>query len=274
MDSRLTPSNGRVACASLKGKVDAERFVEGELRQINVTVADLRYTASDGNRERQLIYGEHFRVLEVVNGVAFGQAVKDGYVGYLRANELTSPVDATYVVGTRGTHLYSDADIKSPEVMPLTFGSRLRVVSTENDFFETDTGNFVPRNHLRPANAPFQDPASVAQLFFGTPYLWGGNSNAGIDCSGLVQAAMLACGHDCPGDVDMQERAVGTLTNDTEIKRGDLFFWKTHVAIAVDAEILVHANAGSMSTAYEPISTAIERIAAQGEGPVTSKKRI
>jgi len=274
MDRRLTPSNGRVAHTSLQGQLAAERYVDGEITQVNTSVTNLLREAGSGGRERQLLYGDHFRVLETVSGFAFGQALKDGYVGYITNTDLSDPVDATHIVATRGTHLYPSANMKSPEIMPLSFGSRLRIVSAQDTFFETHEGYFVPKNHLRPAKAHFNDLASVAQLFFGTPYLWGGNSNAGIDCSGLVQTALLACGYDCPGDADLQQQTVGNLTNDTEVKRGDLFFWKTHVAIAVDDKTLIHSNAGAMSTTYEPIDVAIERIAAGGEGPVTSRKRV
>lgn len=274
MDRRLTPSNGRVAAAGLQGAAEAARFVTATPQQVCVGVADLLHEPGAIGRERQLLYGEDFNVLEVANGYAFGQSSKDGYVGYIRASELGEPVDATHVVTSRATHLYAAADIKSADIHALSFGARLRIVSAEGSFFETHNGLFVPKPHVRPAKVALSDPASVAQLFFGAPYLWGGNGSAGIDCSGLVQAAFLACGHACPGDADMQQETLGTLTNDSEFKRGDLVFWKGHVAIVVDGETLIHANAFAMAVTYEPIEAAIERIAAQGEGPVSAHKRL
>jgi len=137
---------------------------------------------------------------------------------------------------------------------------------------EIEGGFFVPKPHIRPIERPFSDPVTVAQLFFGTPYLWGGNSAFGIDCSGLVQAAFLACGIDCPGDSDMQ-MSMGAPAS-APYRRGDLLLWKGHVALCVDDEVLIHANAHHMAVAYEPILRAIARIEAQGDGPVTAHRRM
>ena len=275
MDRRLLASNGHVAASELQGQVDADHFVAGEVRQIGQPVVDLCRDASCLVRERQLIMGEQFRVLDVSDDVAFGVALRDGYVGYLANDALCEPVAATHIVCVRASHLYEKGDLKSPDLCSVTFGSRLRVVGAEAEFFETHTGAFIPKPHLRPANAPLRDPASVAQLFFGTPYLWGGNSGFGIDCSGLVQASLLTCGIACPGDSDMQQDQVGhVLDVSDETQRGDLFFWKGHVAMAVDDATLIHANAHSMSVAYEPVRVAIDRIADQAGGPVIMRKRV
>ena len=119
------------------------------------------------------------------------------------------------------------------------------------------------------------DPVAVAELFLGTHYLWGGNSRFGVDCSGLVQAGLLACGIACPGDSGDQERALGEdLPEDTPAKRGDLLFWKGHVAWVAGENLLLHANAYHMAVAFEPMDKAIARIISQGDGPVTSHKRL
>jgi hypothetical protein len=179
------------------------------------------------------------------------------------------------MVAVRGTHLYPAPDIKREPLAALSFGARFRIVSETDRFMETAAGTFLPKSHLRPLERPFRDPVTVAQLFFGTPYLWGGNSGTGIDCSGLVQAALLAAGHACPGDSDLQEMAVGEpLAPGVPPERGDLYFWKGHVAMAVDGETLIHANAHHMAVAYEPIAAAIARIAAQGGGAVTLRRRL
>ena len=128
---------------------------------------------------------------------------------------------------------------------------------------------------MRPLDRPFSDPVTIAQLFFGTPYLWGGNSGLGIDCSGLVQAALRACAVPCPGDSDMQLDDLGAeIPAGASLARGDLMFWKGHVGMMVDADVMLHANAHHMATAYEPIADATLRIKAQGDGDVIGRKRL
>jgi cell wall-associated NlpC family hydrolase len=272
-DRRLTPANGRVAEAGWEDKVTADRFVAGDWRGVAVPLADLR-AAPDGARERQLLLGDRFLLLESVDGWSFGRAAKDGYVGYLRDADLGPEQSATHLVAVRATHLYAAPDIKSPDLAALSFGARLTIVHEGRAFYETADGRFVPKPHLRPADRPFRDPVTVAQLFFGTPYLWGGNSSAGIDCSGLVQAALLACGIPCPGDSDLQMALGHPFAPDAPVARGDLFFWKGHVALAVDDQTLIHANAHHMAVAYEPLAAAVARIEAQGGGPVTARRRL
>jgi cell wall-associated NlpC family hydrolase len=270
----LTPANAAVAATELEGKVDAPRYVDGTSRQVCTPVLPVLATPDAKTRDRELTYGDTFRVLDEVDGYAFGQSLKDGYVGYVAAASLFDVSDPTDLVAVPSTHLYEAPNLKSKDIMALPFGARLRIVGGEGGFAETDQGAFVYKKHLRGLSSPFQDPANVAQLFFGTPYLWGGNSIWGIDCSGLVQAALRACGLDCPGDSDMQENELGLEVDGHATERGDLFFWKGHVAMAMDGDVLIHANAHHMAVAYEPITAAIQRIEAQGGGPVTSRKRI
>lgn len=273
-DRRLTPANGRVAAEHLRGLVDAERFVTPEPAAIAVPLADLWSGPEARARDRQLAKGEAVRVYERREGMAFVSAMRDGYVGYVAETALGPPFDATHIVGVPASHAYPVPDMKVPGARRLSFGARLRVVAASGRFFETHDGWHVPRPHLRPANSPYRDPASVAQLFFGVPYLWGGNSSDGIDCSGLVQAALLAAGHPCPGDSDLQEAVTGAaLPEGTPMARGDLLFWKGHVAMAVDGEVLIHANAHHMAVAYEPAGEAVARIEAEGGGPVTAHRR-
>jgi len=269
-DRRLTPANGRVAAMHLAGSVDADRFVEGWPRRICAEVADL-CRAPDGPRDRQLLMGASVRVFEEYKGWAFVQAA-DGYVGYVRLDDLGDDVAPTHFVATIATHAYAQEDFKSPDLYALPFGSRVTVVDERRRFFETNVG-FVPKKHLRELDRPFGDPATIAQMHFGVPYLWGGNSSRGIDCSGLVTAALAACGMACPGDSDLQMAALGA-EFDGDYQRGDLVFWKGHVGMMVDAETLLHANAHHMATVYEPIAAAILRIEAQGDGPVVGRKRL
>ena len=272
-DRRLTPANGRVAHVSLKGVVAAERYVAGEPARIAVALADL-LARPGGPRDRQVLMGERVTVLDRGEGFAFVQAAKDGYCGWLAETALGTDRDATHWVAAPATHLYGEPSLKTPEVALLTMGARLTVIAEHPRFMETADGLFVPRPHLRALGDWATDPAAVAENFLGTPYLWGGNSRSGIDCSGLVQAALLACAIPCPGDSDMQEREAGSaLPAGTPARRGDLFFWKGHVAMAVSADRLIHANGFHMAVGHEGIAEAIARIDAQGEGPVTCHRR-
>ena len=249
--------------------------MQPEPAAIAVPVADLWADPDRGARDRQLLMGEGVDVFERRDGMAFLRAARDGYVGYVAEADLGAPVEATHVVGVPASHLYAASDMKQPAVARLSFGTRLKIVAASDKFYETEGGHHVPRPHLKPAIRPFADPASVAQLFFGVPYLWGGNSSDGIDCSGLVQAACLACHMPCPGDSDMQEGTLGQpVAMDAPVMRGDLFFWKGHVAMAVDPEVLIHANAHHMAVSYELVADALERIEGQGDGPVTVRRRL
>lgn len=242
--------------------------------RIGVAVADLE-DRPGGARLRQLLYGEPVVALDASGTHLHVRAARDGYEGWLRADLAAPPQQATHRVVALATHLYAAPDLKSRDVMSLSFGARLTVDAAEDRFLRTDAGHFVPAVHLAPLRGTFGDPAGVAELFLGTPYLWGGNSRLGIDCSGLVQAAFLACGIACPGDSGPQEAALGTaLPADATPARGDLVFWKGHVAIMVGAADMIHANAHHMSVVYEPLAEAEARIAAQGDGPITSLRRV
>ncbi|MFT6452393.1 MAG: cell wall-associated NlpC family hydrolase [Halocynthiibacter sp.] len=270
-DRRLTPANARVALPGWAGETGA-KTVAGEMRAIAAPLADLR-AGPDGARDRQMLMGWGFNTLEIHQGWAFGQSVRDGYVGYIEEAALGPATEPTHIIGVRASHLYPAPDMKSEAIAALSFGAALHIVDERHKFMETDQGLYVPKAHLRLIDRPFSDPATVAQLFFGAPYLWGGNSSAGIDCSGLVQAALIACGGHCPGDSDLQ-MALGAEISDGPLARGDLIFWKGHVAICVEEDVLLHSNAHHMAVAYEPTAKAIARIKAQGGGDVTARRRL
>lgn len=273
MDRRETPANGRVAHVALRGRVEAEVFVAGEPARVAVPLTDL-CAAPEGARDRQLLLGAAVTALERRGGWAFVQAQADGYVGYVAEAALGPDAAATHRVAVAATHLYPAANLKLREVAALSFGARLTVVGLTDRWAETDAGLFVPAMHLAPVDAVAPDPVAVAELFLGTPYLWGGNSRAGIDCSGLAQAACLACGIPCPGDSDLQRARVGRLLSDNEPgRRGDLVFWKGHVAIMTDPDTILHANGAAMAVTREDFAAACARIAAAGEGPVLARRR-
>lgn len=269
-DRRLTPANGRVAAMYLAGQVEAARYLDGWSAMVGVPVLDL-CASPDGPRDRQMLLGAAVTVFEDLDGWSFVQGA-DGYVGYVLSDLLTAPRTPSHFVATAATHAYTAEDFKSPERYHLPFGARVTVLDERRTFFETDVG-FVPKKHLRARDRPFSDPATVAQLHFGVPYLWGGNSTCGIDCSGLVAAALQACAIACPADSDMQQADLGA-SFEGGYQRGDLLFWKGHVGMMVDDTTLIHANAHHMATAYEPVANAILRIEAQGDGPVVARKRL
>ncbi|MCV2867625.1 C40 family peptidase [Defluviimonas sp. WL0002] len=273
-DRRLTPANGRVAHVSLRGSVTADRFVPGEPARIAVPLADL-LAAPNGARDRQVLMGDAVLVLDRHQDHAFVRADKDGYCGYVQEAALGDARPATHWVSVPATHVYAAPDIKTKETSLLSLGARLSIAETGDRFARTVDGDHVLARHLLPIGKHAEDPAAIAELFLGTPYLWGGNSRSGIDCSGLAQAALLACGIPCPGDSDLQAEGVGVdIAATGPFRRNDLLFWKGHVAIALGQERMIHATGHYMAVVIEGIHEAIGRIAAQGGGPVIRAKRI
>lgn len=278
-DPRRLHANGRVAHAALIGKVAADLFVDGEDRQVRVPVTTLR-SAPGGRRERELLFGEGFCLLEERDGYVFGYALRDDHAGYVEAAHLARPArPVSHVVRARLSHALPEPDFKTGGLhLPLGLGARVAVTGDAGKWaaalIDGET-RFLPWVHLRAVNQPEQDPVAVAERLIGTPYVWGGNSATGIDCSGLVTAACLACGLPCPGDSDLQEAELGhPLPDDAPLQRGDLLFWKGHVAWVADPDTLIHANAYHMAVAYEPLQDTIARIRTQGDGPVTARKRL
>jgi hypothetical protein len=271
MDRRFWPATERVAHISLRGQVAGVSFVEGDALQIGAALADL-LRAPDGPRERQLLRGDGFTVIEDVGGWAFGFATRDGYCGWVRRGALIAPLAISHWVASCGTHLHDQPRVQaSSEALPMRAG--VQVTGMAGAFAEV-VGGYVPATHLREIGDWLADPVAVAEMFLGTPYLWGGNSRAGIDCSGLVQGAFLACGLACPGDSDLQAAMGAEVPEGAALRRGDLVFWKGHVAMMVDDARIIHANGHSMDLRIEGLEAAAARIAARGGGPVTGRRRV
>lgn len=270
--ARLLPARADLAAEELRGRVTATHFARGEPRRVTTALLDLTSTPDPrAERATQLAYGEVFVVYEDrTDGLVWGQAALDGYVGFVDSGALaTAPGPRTRLTAP-WSHIYETPSARGRNLGDLPCLSEIPVAGTSGDFARLRGGGFVPRQHL----APIADWVGVAEKFAGAPYLWGGRSILGIDCSGLVQVAMLAAGRPALRDSDMQATLVGTpLATRSRLARGDLVFWKGHVGIMIDRTILLHANAHHMAVAYEPLETAISRIAAAGGGPVTGKRR-
>jgi cell wall-associated NlpC family hydrolase len=272
MDRRVTPMTSRVAHLSMRGQAGDLPLTEGVIENVVHSLVDLRSNPF-GARERQLPFGTEFCVIDRDQGHAFGFVRRDGYCGWLAQDALGHAPPPTHWVSSTGTHLYPAPRVQSPEVMALPMGSQVTVIGFDKGFAQTPQG-FIPQSHLFEIGQFRSDFAAVAAEFLGAPYLWGGNSRAGLDCSGLVQMSLHACGIAAQGDSDLQQVLGHEIASGDALIRNDLVFWRGHVAIVVDETTLIHANGYTMSVAYEQIAPSMARIAAQGGGPVTHRRRL
>ena len=276
-DSRLHAFRPDLADARLQGEVAAERFVAGRPARISVPVADVRKAPRpDAGLNTQLLYGDEVMVFEESEGFAWLQAERDGYVGYVSAGDLAPRgPEPTHVVTALRSFVYPGPDMKFPRSGQLSIGSRVAITG----FAETRgtrygllaSGEALVTQHLAPADTTAEDFVSVAERLIDTPYLWGGFSAFGIDCSGLVQLSMRMTGRSVLRDSDMQEASLGAPVDAgadfSKLQRGDLVFWKGHVAIMTDGENMIHANGHTMTVAREGLREAIDRIGYLYGGP-------
>ncbi len=279
-DRRLTPARPDLAAKHLEGKVEATRFVAGEIRAVIAPQAPVRRTPTpDAPLDTETLMGERVTVYETTDeGWSWTQLANDNYVGWIPTHALgeVGP-EPTHRVSALRTLVFPGPSIKLPPVVSLPFAARVAVTRTVGLFAVTAAGGHIPMRHLAPLASHESDFIEVAERFLGTPYLWGGKTNLGIDCSGLCQIALTACGIDCPRDSDLQQRALGrpfTPASDfSNLQRGDLVFWNGHIAFVRDPTTLLHANAFHMAVAFEPLVEAVSRIRAI-EGAPTAVKRI
>jgi cell wall-associated NlpC family hydrolase len=271
-DPRLTLARDGIAARSLEGIVPAARYVDTTMRQTMVPSTSLRSAPSSAAEQLdQLLFGELFEVLDEADGWAFGQAVRDGYVGYIAAATLGGPRTApTHTVRALRTYAFSAPDIKAPTAGLHSMNALVAAEGREGRFVKTVAGWFVEA-HLVPIGHAEADHVAVAEQFVGTPYHWGGRESLGLDCSGLVQQALYASGRACPRDSD-QQAAMGEPVE--ALRRGDLVFWHGHVAIMTSEADIIHANSWHMAVAVEPLAEAAARIRRLGGGEPTAYRRL
>ncbi len=279
-DPRLTPARPDLAAKHLQGEVEAARFVEGVSRDVIEPQAPLRSAPRpDAPLLTEALQGERVTIYDTNGeGWAWGQLDADRYVGWLPESALGPPgALATHKVAALRTLVFPGPSIKLPPLAALPLGARLAIARVEDRLAVMAAGGYVPAVHLRPIGEFETDFVAVAERFAGVPYLWGGKTALGLDCSGLVQVALNACGIGCPRDSDMQEAAVGTplafAADYANLDRGDVLFWKGHVAIVRGRDSLIHANAFHMAVTIEPMTDAIARIR-QGGSELTGARRV
>jgi cell wall-associated NlpC family hydrolase len=279
LDPRRHPYRDDIAAEALRGVVSAPRYVAGRTRRVMQASAGV-WTRPDPGAgwATEALFGEIVTVYDEQDGLAWVQLARDGYVGYVSALALSPIVsEPTHRVSVPGTAVCATPDAKALTRIHLSLNALVSVEAMGAGFAELAGGGFVPVRHLAELDEFAPDFVSVAERFMDTPYVWGGKTRLGVDCSGLVQTAMHAAGLDCPRDSDMQMAELGvpvTVRGDLAgLRRGDLVFWKGHVGILTDTATLLHANAHHMAVTAEPLRGAVDRIARSGAA-IAAIKRI
>jgi cell wall-associated NlpC family hydrolase len=276
---RLTPARPDLADERLRGVVPAERYVGGIERIVVWPSAPLRRApVPDAPLDTEALMGEAVTVYDEREGWSWVQLQADRYVGYMPSEALDPPAaPPTHRVAALRTFVYPGPDLKLPPLAHLSLGAAVSVSGASGEYARLATG-FVWSGHLAPLGQHEADFVAVAERLVGTPYLWGGKTSLGLDCSGLVQLSLIMAGIAAPRDTDMQEEALGGLVGRSPdlagVQRGDLIFWRGHVGIMLDAARLLHANGHHMAVAIEPLGEAEARIRANTFGPITAVKRL
>ncbi len=283
LDPRRHAFRPDVAAQALFGKVAAPRYAAGVVRQVaRASVPLRRVPQGQACFETEALFGETVTVYDEADGWAWVQLERDRYVGYVPADTLAAEgYPVTHHVSVLGAFVHPVADLKSPPIMQLSLNAGLAIAETLDKYSRLATGGFIATRHIAETGRHARDFVEVAERFVGVPYLWGGRTRIGIDCSGLVQMALMAAGIEAPRDSDMQQAEVGAEVlvpaSLDGLQRGDLVFWPGHVGIMIDSVMMVHANAHHMAVAVETLPEAAARIARGSDGkpghPIAAVKR-
>jgi cell wall-associated NlpC family hydrolase len=252
-DRRITPARPDLADERLRGSVEAERFATGTPMRVVAASAPLRrFPSPDASLDTEALMGERVTIFDEHEGFAWGQLAADGYVGFLPSDALGAPgAEPTHRVSSLRTFLYPGPSLKLPPSTHLSLGAQVAATGAEGGYVRLATGGFVHAAHLVPIDAFEPDFVAVAERLVGTPYLWGGKSSLGLDCSGLVQLSLAVAGLAAPRDSDMQERELGetvaVAADLSGLRRGDLVCWKGHIGVMLDEGRLLHANGHHMA---------------------------
>lgn len=278
LDPRIHAFRTDLADERLEHQVKAERYIPGDEAYVHRDSVPLFTKPSfECELQTEALFGETVRIFEIRDGWAWGQILTDGYVGYLPLEALSPGLlEPTHRVSNLRTFIYEEANLKSPPIALISMMSLVCVTDKEGDFYELADKGYVYHSHVAPVDEADEDFVSIASQFIGTPYLWGGRTSLGLDCSALIQIALLATGQFSRRDSDLQAGSLGELTDIkdlSELKRGDLVFWKGHIGVMVDGENLLHSNAHHMAVAVEPLKPAVDRIIAYDGGEITALRR-
>lgn len=281
-EPRLTLARPDVAEVALEGEVEAARFVTPKARRIAVPLADLkREPTASAALLTQAVMGEAAAVLAEKSGWAFARLAGCGYVGYLKSEALTAHSPApTHRVAVPLTHIYAKPDLKTPGPMALPFFSQVTAGESprQNGFVEAKGQGWVYGRHLKPVGEAMPDHVETALGFLHAPYLWGGRSALGLDCSGLVQLSLQAAGMTCPRDTDQQAASLGAMISrdaDPNVcRRGDLVFFPGHVGILLDPTRMVHANATRMKVSIDEVATVVSWLKGKVAEPISGIRRL